>query len=129
MKMCYEEALVMPSSYAGLNEEEMSYIEGGFEYSKSFSYRAPVAYSTFVKAGDEATKLANRFVGVWSNDTLVKIPAGAKLTSAIYLQWASAFYGAAFKIRRYKDDNSKIAKGNIKITGQNSYMTINVKIV
>ncbi|MGN0351594.1 MAG: hypothetical protein ACI4ES_08070 [Roseburia sp.] len=29
MEMCYEEALVMPSSYAIMNEEEMTYVEGG----------------------------------------------------------------------------------------------------
>lgn len=29
MEMCYDEALVMPNSYALMNEEEMSYVEGG----------------------------------------------------------------------------------------------------
>ena len=29
MEMCYEGALVMPSSYAVMNEEEMTYVEGG----------------------------------------------------------------------------------------------------
>ena len=39
MEMCYDGALVMPSSYAVMNEEEMSYVEGGFSVSKSvFSY-------------------------------------------------------------------------------------------
>lgn len=38
MEMCYDGALVMPSSYAIMNEEEMTYIEGGgttFSLSKS----------------------------------------------------------------------------------------------
>ena len=30
MEMCYDGALVMPSSYAVMNEEEMTYVEGGF---------------------------------------------------------------------------------------------------
>lgn len=29
MEMCYDGALVMPSSYAVMNEEEMMYVEGG----------------------------------------------------------------------------------------------------
>lgn len=29
MEMCYDGALVMPSSYAVMNEEEMTYVEGG----------------------------------------------------------------------------------------------------
>lgn len=29
MEMCYDGALVMPSSYAMMNEEEMTYVDGG----------------------------------------------------------------------------------------------------
>lgn len=29
MEMCYDGALVMPSSYAVMNEDEMTYVEGG----------------------------------------------------------------------------------------------------
>lgn len=35
MDMCYDGALVMPSSYAVMNEEEMTYVEGGKYISKS----------------------------------------------------------------------------------------------
>lgn len=34
MEMCYDGALVMPSSFALMNEEEMMYVEGG-KFSKS----------------------------------------------------------------------------------------------
>lgn len=34
MDMCYDGALVLPSSYAVMNEEEMSYTEGGISVSK-----------------------------------------------------------------------------------------------
>ena len=34
MELCYEGALVMPSSYAVMNEEEMTYVEGGFYLNK-----------------------------------------------------------------------------------------------
>lgn len=30
MEMCYDGALVMPNSYAVVNEEEMTYVDGGF---------------------------------------------------------------------------------------------------
>jgi hypothetical protein len=32
MEMCYDGALVMPSSYAAMDEDEMSYVEGGEIY-------------------------------------------------------------------------------------------------
>ena len=32
MEMCYDGALVMPSSYAVMNEEEMTYVEGGVRF-------------------------------------------------------------------------------------------------
>lgn len=35
MEMCYDGALVMPSSYALMDEEEMTYVEGGLSYSKT----------------------------------------------------------------------------------------------
>ena len=34
MDMCYDGALVLPSSYAVMNEEEMTYMEGGIRVSK-----------------------------------------------------------------------------------------------
>ena len=35
MEMCYDGTLVMPSSYAVMNEEEMTYVEGGWDYKYS----------------------------------------------------------------------------------------------
>lgn len=35
MEMCYDGTLVMPSSYAVMDEEEMTYMEGGRFVSKS----------------------------------------------------------------------------------------------
>ena len=37
MEMCYDGALVMPSSYAVMNEEEMTYVEGGGTITVKFS--------------------------------------------------------------------------------------------
>ena len=36
MEMCYDGALVMPSSYAVMNEEEMTYVEGGVSRSTNW---------------------------------------------------------------------------------------------
>lgn len=35
MEMCYDGALVMPSSYAVMDAEEMTYVEGGVTYTAS----------------------------------------------------------------------------------------------
>ena len=35
MEMCYDGALVMPSSYALMSEDEMTYVEGGFHISQT----------------------------------------------------------------------------------------------
>lgn len=38
MEMCYNGALVMPSSYAVMNEEEMTYVEGGVSLPMTKNY-------------------------------------------------------------------------------------------
>lgn len=124
-----KEVLAMPSSYSKLNTEEMEYIWGGLEYSKNFCYRAPVAYDTFMEAGKQAMRLANGFGHIWSNNGLIRISGGTKLTSVICRQWASVLYGAAMKIRQYRSNKSKRVVGNVKITGSNSYMTVNTKVI
>ena len=48
MTMCYEGALVMPSSYAMMDEEEMTYLEGGKFYGVTL---------TAAQCGDVATTL------------------------------------------------------------------------
>ena len=37
MDMCYDGALVLPSSYAVMNEEEMTYMEGGRDIETLYS--------------------------------------------------------------------------------------------
>ena len=54
MEMCYDGALVMPSSYAVMDEEEMSYVEGGGIYINNSQLRDIlaaylIAYSTAPK--------------------------------------------------------------------------------
>lgn len=51
MDMCYDGALVMPSNYAVMSEEEMTYVEGGGIYIKNSQLHSVlaaylIAYST-----------------------------------------------------------------------------------
>ena len=58
MEMCYEGALMMPSSYAVMNEEEMTYVEGGV----SFTCKS----STFAKVIDVGVTVIMALAGVGS---------------------------------------------------------------
>lgn len=57
MEMCYDGALVMPSSYALMDEEEMTYVEGGVTGVRSFS-TVGSAYSAYSSAGSQLHWLA-----------------------------------------------------------------------
>ena len=50
MEMCYSGALVMPSSYAVMDEEEMTYVDGGKSTWVSYS-SVSAAYSAHAQAG------------------------------------------------------------------------------
>lgn len=55
MEMCYEGALSLPCSYAVMNEEEMTYVNGGFTFkasSKRFYKRASLAAKDYAKCSD-----------------------------------------------------------------------------
>ena len=53
--MCYNEALVMPSNYAVVNDNEMEYVEGGGPRAKD---RQAVGLKGTVKSNKASTKLA-----------------------------------------------------------------------
>lgn len=46
MEMCYDGALVLPSSYAVMDEEEMTYVEGGWS-GKTFASNLKGAYNRY----------------------------------------------------------------------------------
>ena len=79
MEMCYDGALIMPGSYAVMNEEEMTYVEGG----KTYGYS--VTYLTRTGAMCKAKKILNE--NRWSNITCYDLAA------EIYSH-ALAFYSA-----------------------------------
>jgi len=55
MEMCYEGALVMPSSYAVMNEEEMTYVEGGGDVALSMK-KSYLNKSTCINVASNYTK-------------------------------------------------------------------------
>ena len=57
MDMCYDGALVLPSSYAVMNEEEMTYMEGGISVSKYSSGKLFDTYRVHFTAA-ECSKIA-----------------------------------------------------------------------
>ena len=51
MEMCYDGALVMPSGYAVMDEEEMTYVEGGASISRrTFSWGVSITIGIAVTA-------------------------------------------------------------------------------
>lgn len=48
MEMCYDGALVMPSSYAMMNEEEMMYLEGGVNVNTAAYYAVQIGVDAAV---------------------------------------------------------------------------------
>ena len=84
MEMCYDGALVMPSSYAVMNEEEMTYVEGGY-YIKGSTIRNGII--AFCIAYNSAPQL------VAAGVTLVA-KAIAKVWSC-FMGWVGATFGGA----------------------------------
>ena len=60
MKTCYREPLVMPASYAVMDEEEMMYVEGGSEYYNAATCKEKAKY---------AMQCINNYVSAMSNGT------------------------------------------------------------
>ena len=55
MEMCYEGALVMPSSYVVMKEEEMTYVEGGGDVALSMK-KSYLNKSTCINVASNYTK-------------------------------------------------------------------------
>lgn len=68
MDMCYDGTLVMPSSYAVMDEEEMTYLEGGISLSMKREYLnkntcLSVASNYTKKTGLSKTRIAKEIYG------------------------------------------------------------------
>lgn len=98
MEMCYDGALVMPSSYAVMSEDEMSYIEGGLTWSQTkklaVSFLAVIGgINTIVTAFSNAVKFGKFIRGI-AQGAFVKGIA-TKVSAAIgrIVTWISAHAG------------------------------------
>lgn len=98
MDMCYDGALVMPSSYAVMSEEEMTYVEGG-RTSKIYKASDALTYLTKQVRLCTAESVASLAVaGAGAATIIVGIVGG--VASALMGQWASAYANAKTTIER-----------------------------
>lgn len=73
MDMCYNGVLVMPSNYAVMDEEEMTYVEGGVTLSYSFAMRS----KTNCMAIAATTRLINGYWRIGTANMAAEIYAHA----------------------------------------------------
>lgn len=59
MEMCYEGALAMPSSYAVMKEEEMTYVEGGYKVNYNSAFRTKLCCWDFANKLVASKKVKN----------------------------------------------------------------------
>lgn len=94
MEMCYDGALVMPSSYAVMDEEEMTYVEGGSVLAK-VSYRDITAFLamtglSFLQAYADAyaiTKLVKKIKVIYNTVKSALAATGWGAIVSLYLAW------------------------------------------
>ena len=100
MEMCYDGALVMPSNYAVMNEEEMMYVEGGGFWEKAIYHGVAFATNCAFNA-----ILGGGTIGlVWKviqtkKDVIVGaiIQALSKwLNARVVNHWVGTFFGCIF---------------------------------
>ncbi len=89
MEMCYDGALVMPKSYALMNEDEMTYVEGGWD-GEVFVNNLKGAYNGFREA-----KLA-LLAGGLTLGAIAKTAASS--AEAIYLAYGTTISATATAI-------------------------------
>lgn len=102
MEMCYNEALVMPSNYVAMNENEMTYVDGGgtgyLTFKKSTITTAIAALAGFATKKAITAILASACVGVASAIELGTAGTGTLIAGLILYYGASAAAGAAAAI-------------------------------
>lgn len=109
MEMCYDGALVMPSSYAVMNEEEMMYVEGG-----KFSWG---------KAKNMAYTALKYVLGAFVAGVTAKLLESAITACAAWVK--SAFETAILTIMCYPEKVAAIAAG-VAILGAVGYTVYKV---
>ena len=90
MEMCYDGTLVMPSSYAVMDEEEMTYVEWGIKFSKTLT-----GYKITLSARNCGDLVALAAAGSVSMSTVSAVLglSGVGITGAIALAIAGGVVG------------------------------------
>lgn len=110
MEMCYDGTLVMPSSYAVMSEEEMTYVEGGswssytgWDAIAQLTVIAGCAYTTgaaMKKVGASILATASTAIGLIAAVSLVvgfSVLAGATAYQAMLAVCAASFMVSSWK--------------------------------
>ena len=104
MEMCYDGALVMPSSYAVMDEEEMTYVEGGGW--STYKGLEALATITAIGAAAAAALVASASTGVGLIAALgLACGVSLALTASAY-QYGPAICAASNMISSYKSKKS-----------------------
>lgn len=98
MSMCYAGALAMPSNYALMNEEEMTYVEGG-RTSKVYMASEAISYLSNQAKLCTVETLGGVVIAGAAAVTIVAGMAGAAI-AAFAAQWASAYSTAKVNVER-----------------------------
>ena len=93
MEMCYDGALVMPSNYVMMNEEEMTYLEGGKFYGVDLTAKECEDFATTLGAlglSFTVTALVGGVIGLIPSlqAALVGAKFFGKLATATTIGWA-----------------------------------------
>lgn len=125
MEMAYDGALVMPGGCAFMDEEEMTYVEGGLGvfYEKSFSQTGKVAYKELTESGDAAWLLVGGATAGSAIAGIVTAVIGFALSSAVFGQWADTYYAAADSIYDLRKSSKKV-KYTEKLSGLKAFLTV-----
>lgn len=89
MEMCYDGALVMPSNYAVMNEDEMMYVEGGFS-AKSLVQTVVAAGLTAFLGYCVKSSLVGTVIGLCAS-SVINAFNSAVLIATFYPEKATAF--------------------------------------
>lgn len=100
MEMCYDGTLVMPSSYAMMNEDEMSYVEGGgltWEQVKSVALGIIAvcgAVNTIMTTLNNAVKYGAAIKGITEAAFIQGVATKVSAAIGRITTWISAHLGA-----------------------------------
>lgn len=131
MKMCYDGALAMPSSYVVMNEEEMTYVEGG-KTRAMYNVSCNVARNYFngmriqCRAGAIAAG-AGSIAAAAVPIVQILLGVGGFIASSVLWSWAEAYGNADIATSKLMVGKNRAQK--VHIVERTSGYTLNVDVV